>query len=204
MKLVVGLGNPGSEYENTRHNAGFRAVDLLGTEFSAGFRSKSHVLRGTTYEYAKVEIAKQEVILLKPMTYMNLSGTAVKAALDWFKIEVADLIVLHDDVSLPLGKIRIQNGAGAGGQHGVESIIENLRGNKAFNRIKIGVGPDPGGAIRHKFVLAPVAEEDRQLYLDVLTMTAQAVKFILRNGHGRAANKYNGMDLRPLEEESPS
>jgi|MDTD01.3.fsa_nt_gb PTH1 family peptidyl-tRNA hydrolase len=200
MKLVVGLGNPGSEYEETRHNAGFKVIDLLGTEFSAQFRKKNHVLRGASYDYAKIEISKQEVLLLKPLTYMNLSGGAVKAALDWFKISEKELIVLHDDVSLPLGKIRIQQGAGAGGQHGVESIIENLKGSKAFTRIKVGVGPDPGGATRHKFVLAPVREEDRQLYEDVQKMAKDAVKFILKYGHARAANKYNGKDLRELEE----
>lgn len=202
MKLVVGLGNPGTEYEETRHNAGFRVIDLLGTEFSAMFRKKSHVFRGASYDYAKIEISRQEILLLKPLTYMNLSGSAVKAALDWFKIPANDLIVLHDDVSLPLGKIRIQHGAGAGGQHGVESIIENLKGSKAFTRIKIGVGPDPGGATRHKFVLAPVREEDKQLYSEVLSMAADAVKFILKHGHGRAANKFNGKDLRETEKSS--
>lgn len=196
MKLVAGLGNPGSEYENTRHNAGFRAIEILGTEFSAEFRKKSHVLRGTNYEYAKLDIGKEETVLLKPMTYMNLSGTAVKAAMDWFKIQIANLIVLHDDVSLPLGKIRVQHGSGAGGQHGVESIIENLKGNKAFTRVKIGIGPDPGGHIRHKYVLKPVDEKDRELYEAVLSMSAESVKYIIKYGHGRAANLYNGRDLQ--------
>ena len=199
MKLVVGLGNPGDEYENTRHNAGFQVINLLGIEYGADFRKKNHILRGASYDYGKVSKSGLELILLKPLTYMNLSGVAVKAALDWFKINSKELLVIHDDVSLPLGRIRIQKGGGAGGQHGVESVIENLKGNKSFNRLKIGIGPDPGGHIRHKYVLAPVPEKDRDLYKKVLDLSAEAVKFLLKHGADRAANRYNGMNLAKKE-----
>ena len=200
MKLIVGLGNPGEEYENTRHNAGFQVINLLGIKYGAEFRKKNHILRGATYDYAKISKGKEELILLKPLNYMNLSGLAVKAALDWFKIKEQDLIVVHDDISLPLGKIRFQKGGGAGGQHGMESIIENLKGNKSFDRIKVGVGPDPGGHIRHKYVLAPFPEEDRELYKKVLELTANALQFFLKHGPDRAANRYNGMDLNQIKE----
>lgn len=201
MKLVVGLGNPGNEYEETRHNAGFKVIDLLATEYSAQFRKKNHVFRGCSYDYAKTSYGPDEMILLKPLTYMNLSGNAVKAALDWFKINSQDLLIVHDDVSLPLGKIRIQKGGGAGGQHGVESVIENLKGNKSFNRLKVGIGPDPGGHIRHKYVLQTIPEKDRELYIKVLELSKNAIKFLLKHGVDKAANKYNGQDLTKPKKE---
>ena len=218
MKLVVGLGNPGNEYEDTRHNAGFRVMDLLGAEYGADFRKKSSFF-GASYDYAKVREGNLEIILMKPLTYMNLSGSAVKGGLDWFKIKKNDLLLVHDDVSLPLGKIRVQRGGGAGGQHGVESVIEHLKGDKNFNRIKVGVGPDPGGHIRAQYVLQSVPEKDVELYKKVLELTANCIKFILKHGVERAANKYNGIDLanpkppkqsrknelqKPLDNDKPS
>ncbi|MBZ0186521.1 MAG: aminoacyl-tRNA hydrolase [Candidatus Obscuribacterales bacterium] len=200
MKLVVGLGNPGSEYENTRHNAGFRVIDYLSTELGASF-SKKTSLFGADYEYARVAYPKKddELILLKPLTFMNRSGQAVKAVLDWFKISPQDMVVVHDDVFLPLGRIRVQKGGGAGGNHGIESIFEHLKNDRQFSRVKVGVGPDPGGDVRHKYVLNPVPEADQKLYEEVLLLCKQAATCVLSRGPDFAANKFNGKNLAEPE-----
>lgn len=201
MKAVVGLGNPGSEYEKTRHNAGFEVIDRLGTELGASFRRKTSFF-GADYEYARVPFGRgEEIVLVKPLTYMNRSGEAVKAVLDWFKIELSDLVVVHDDVSLPLGKIRIQQKGGAGGNHGIESIIEHLWDKRDFDRVKVGVGPDPGGDARSRFVLSPVAEADRELYEQSLKLAREAVSCLLKRGAVFTANKYNGKNLAEPEPE---
>lgn len=201
MKAVVGLGNPGAEYERTRHNAGFEVIDRLGTELGASFRKKTSFF-GADYEYARVPFGRgEEIVLVKPLTYMNRSGEAVKAVLDWFKLELSDLVVVHDDVSLPLGKIRIQQKGGAGGNHGIESIIEHLRDKRDFDRVKVGVGPDPGGDIRSRFVLSPVSETDRELYEKSLKLAGEAVSCLLKRGAVFTANKYNGKNLAEPEPE---
>src|SRR5579883_517977 len=117
MKLIVGLGNPEPRYAQTRHNAGFWVVDQLATKCGAQFT----LAKNLQAYIAKTNLAGQSIILAKPVTYMNLSGRAVQSMLHWFKIESADCLIVHDEVSLPLGKIRYQYGRGAGGQHGVES-----------------------------------------------------------------------------------
>lgn len=192
MKVVVGLGNPGLEYYFTRHNAGFRVLDQLGTNSGAHFSHKRALLS----DMARLRLASQDLLLVKPTTYMNCSGQAVLAIIQWYKIAVEELLVVHDDVSLPLGKLRFQKGGGAGGQHGIESIIERLSGARNFQRLKIGVGPDPGGAIRANYLLSPIPQQDRDLYERCLTMAVEAVQFYLANGLLDAMNKYNGCDLR--------
>src|SRR6185369_7117687 len=135
MKIIVGLGNPELRYYSTRHNAGFRVVDLLATELGAHFK----VANDLKADVAKVNYKTHTVLLAKPKTYMNLSGDAVQRILHWYKADLSALLVIHDDVSLPLGRLRLQKGGGAGGQHGVESIIECLGGRKEFDRLKVGV-----------------------------------------------------------------
>ncbi len=191
MKLIVGLGNPGAEYENTRHNAGFRVIDLVSTVVGAELKFSKNLWSVV----CKANYKGNEVVLAKPLTYMNESGRAVTATIRWFKIKLSDTLILHDDVSLPLGRIRLQKGGGAGGQHGVESIIDCLGGGQEFDRIKIGVGPDPGGDMRARFVLSPVLENDRKLYNDSLDLASQAVRSWLEHGSGITANKFNGVNL---------
>ncbi|MBX9693541.1 MAG: aminoacyl-tRNA hydrolase [Cyanobacteria bacterium] len=191
MKLIVGLGNPGSEYENTRHNAGFKVIDLVSTVFGAELKFSKNLWSVVS----KSNYKGNEVVLAKPLTYMNESGRAVTATIRWFKIKLSDVLVLHDDVSLPLGRIRLQKGGGAGGQHGVESIIDCLGGGMEFDRIKIGVGPDPGGDMRARFVLSAVQEKDRKLLNDSLDLAGQAVRSWIENGPGVTANKFNGINL---------
>jgi PTH1 family peptidyl-tRNA hydrolase len=203
MKVIVGLGNPGREYENTRHNAGFRLVDQLATAFGAELK----VNRALACQIAKVgspiadvagapNDANDDLLLVKPTTYMNLSGQAVRRVLHWYKIKPAEniLLVVHDDVSLNMGRIRFQTARGAGGQHGVESIIESLSGSKQFDRLKLGVGPDPGGAERGNFVLRQIGLEEKPIFDRVLEESCQAVKVWLKSGGEEAANRFNGID----------
>jgi PTH1 family peptidyl-tRNA hydrolase len=193
MKLIVGLGNPEPQYALTRHNAGFWVVDALATACGASFDLSKDLQARIT----KTPLAGHSVVLAKPVTYMNLSGRAVQAILHWYKIEPDDMLVVHDDVSLPLGKIRYQHGAGAGGQHGVENIIQMLGGNKAFNRLKFGVGPDPGGDRRANYVLQILPAADMQMRDKVISLCTESIELYLREGLQAAANKYNGLDLRP-------
>ena len=129
MKLVVGLGNPGAKYENTRHNIGFKILDDLNLEFKYEQKFEALVSK------------KNEIIYLKPQTYMNLSGMSVSKALNFYKISVEDLYVIHDDIDLPFGVIRFKKNSSHGGQNGVKNIIE-LVGTNKFNRLKVGIGRD--------------------------------------------------------------
>lgn len=191
MKVIVGLGNPGLDYYFTRHNAGFAVIDEIGRadgSLGASFANKKNLF----CDMAKIALSGDEIILVKPITYMNDSGKSVQAVLNWFKLEPSDLLVIHDDVSLPLGRIRVQAHGGAGGQHGVESIIQQL-GGFGFDRVKVGVGPDPGGDVRGKYVLQ--VEPNSALYNKSIKHAAEAAIYWLRNGAVEAANKFNGIDL---------
>jgi len=196
MKVIVGLGNPGQEYEKTRHNAGFCLIDRLATAFGAELKND----RALACHLAKVGRDSAPVVLVKPTTYMNLSGQAVRAVLRWYKVEPAPgiLLVVHDDVSLNLGRLRMQSGRGAGGQHGVESIIECLSGSKQFDRLKIGVGPDPGGDVRGDYLLKPFRPDERPVFEKVLEESSQAVKLWLKAGSAETANRFNSIDLSNL------
>jgi len=191
MKVVVGLGNPGLQYEWTRHNAGFRVLTALAVEAGAHFAAKKDLFA----DIAKTDISQEEVLLVKPTTYMNESGKAIQAILHWYKLPPSSLLVVHDDVALPLGKIRLQKSGGAGGQHGIESIIANLGGLQEFDRLKFGVGPDPGGQTRANYVLGRVPESDRELFNKVSELSQQAIKVWLAQGVLDAMNNFNGLDL---------
>lgn len=197
-KLIVGLGNIGSEYVGTRHNAGFSVIDELAVaKGGAGAAADFKLVKDFHSHVGKVNLNGVNVILAKPITYMNLSGRAVNAILNYFKIELQDLLIVHDDVSLPLGRIRLQKAGGAGGQHGVESIIESLGGRKEFSRLKLGVGPDPGGARRAQYVLARIPAADQELYSKVVQLSAEAISFWAGRGILEAMNKYNSINLAP-------
>ena len=199
MKIIVGLGNPGKNYESTRHNVGFRVVECIGTEFGAVFAAEKHMKA----EVGKVTIAASQVLLVKPMTFMNMSGLSVGAASSWYKVQLEDFLIIHDDVSLPLGKLRFQKAGGAGGQHGVESNIETLGGKKNFNRLKVGVGPDPGGERRANYVLSPVPESDRSLYEEMVQKSAKAASFWVSQGIAEAMNQFNSTDLSAVSKPAP-
>jgi PTH1 family peptidyl-tRNA hydrolase len=191
LNILVGLGNPGSTYDFTRHNIGFRVLDYIGTECNASFKTTTKLQA----EIAKVTLADQDVLLVKPTTFMNLSGRAFVAVRQWYKEPLSSFLVVHDDTSLPLGRIRMQKNGGAGGQHGIESIIESLGGSQQFDRLKFGVGPDPGGDRRADYVLKKFPEEQNALLTSSLELATNAVKDWLKNGTQHAMNSFNGIDL---------
>ncbi|MGL5978550.1 MAG: aminoacyl-tRNA hydrolase [Erysipelotrichaceae bacterium] len=137
MKLIVGLGNPGKEYERTRHNAGFMVLDALAGAWNLNISTKK--FKGLL---AETNIKGQKVILLKPQTYMNLSGESVRAVADFYNLEEEDILIIYDDLDLPVGKLRLREKGSAGGQNGVKSIIAHL-GTQTFPRIRVGIGKDP-------------------------------------------------------------
>ncbi len=186
MKLIIiGLGNPGKKYERTRHNAGFMAVDeisrLAGIDIS---QEKHHSLIG------KGRIGASEAILAKPQTYMNESGMAVAALLQDAYLEADSLIVLHDELDLPLGTVRIKNGGGHGGHNGLRSIIENI-GTADFTRVRIGIGRPPAGMEGVDYVLRSFAEDERQIAGEAAEKAADAVMAIASDGLTRAMNQFN-------------
>jgi PTH1 family peptidyl-tRNA hydrolase len=184
--LIVGLGNPGREYRNTRHNIGFLAIDALAKSLNVTLgkvQSKALVGQG--------KIGSNKVILVKPQTYMNLSGQAVSGLLNFYKISAENLIVIHDDIDLPFGTIRIRPGGGSAGQRGVKSIIEKV-GTQEFARMRLGVGRPPGQMEAAAYVLQPFTKEDEEFLVNLLAKAAEAANEFVNNGLNAAMNKYNG------------
>lgn len=189
----MGLGNPGAKYERTRHNAGFEVVDSLNRLAEIGgdsFKQNKRLFAETIL----ATCLNESVLLAKPITYMNDSGKAALAIKNFYKLSLNDFLIIHDDVSLPLGKIRLQKAGGAGGQHGVESIIESLGGENKFNRLKIGIGPDPGGEMRVHYVLQKFSDQERTTLEKVITLAANAAISWLRQGIDFTMNEFNGLD----------
>lgn len=195
LKLITALGNPGVEYEDTRHNVGFLVLDAFSTKHQIARKKEKKLL--SLYGTEKIMIAQKtyELILCWPTTFMNNSGEAVSKLLNWFKLESKDLIVVHDDVALNLGKIRISYDSGSAGHHGVESIIQSLGGIKAFTRLRIGIGPDPGGDIRKDYVLTKFSPNEESLLKRVLELSIEAIETIISKDVSEAMNKYNGIEL---------
>lgn len=186
MYLIVGLGNPGKQYENTRHNVGFDAVDLLVDEYRVPSSGKQHKAM-----YGKGVIAGQKVILAKPLTYMNLSGESVRALVDYYKINPEEeLIVIYDDISLEPGKIRIRKKGSAGGHNGIKNIIAQL-GTQNFQRIKVGVGEKPKGWDLADYVLGHFSKAERAQMEDGYDRATEAVRLILAGEIDAAMNQYN-------------
>jgi peptidyl-tRNA hydrolase, PTH1 family len=186
MKLIVGLGNPGREYEMTRHNLGFMLIDRLITRAGGRrFRSESSA------KVVEVALAGQRVLLAKPQTYMNLSGDAVRPLLDRYgEGQPANLIVASDDVALPFGMIRVRARGSAGGQKGLKSIIDRL-GTQEFARVRLGVKPDHPLDDLSRFVLSPIRNRDRELLEETLERAAEAVSVVLSEGVERAMARFN-------------
>ena len=186
MFLIVGLGNPGKQYENTRHNVGFDAIDVLVDEYRIPSSGKQHKAM-----YGKGVIEGQKVILAKPLTYMNLSGEAVRAMVDYYKIDPeTELLVIFDDISLAPGNIRIRKKGSAGGHNGIKSIITHL-GTQNFQRIKVGVGEKPKNWDLADYVLGTFSKDDRKLVDEALERTAKAAALIVQGEIDEAMNLYN-------------
>ena len=183
--LIVGLGNPGDKYASTPHSVGFEAVDAVAREIGATWENK----RAFESLIAKGEFAGRKVILAKPQTFMNLSGEAVKPLLKYHNLSAADLIVVQDDIDLPLGRIRIRKTGSCGGHNGVRNIIDQL-GTGDFVRLKIGVGKEKGNVIGH--VLGKFDPESRKLMDLVVADMVEVLSSIVKNGPDQAMNNYNG------------
>ena len=197
MFLIVGLGNPGKQYENTRHNVGFDAIDVLVDEYRIPSSGKQHKAM-----YGKGMIEGQKVILAKPMTYMNLSGEAVRAMVDYYKIDPeTELLVIFDDISLAPGNIRIRKKGSAGGHNGIKSIITHL-GTQNFQRIKVGVGEKPKNWDLADYVLGAFSKDDRKLVDEALERTAKAAALIVQGEIDEAMNLYNKKMVIDAENEA--
>ena len=159
MLIIAGLGNPGKEYENTRHNAGFMVMDALAEKIGADISEKKHkALCG------KGVIGGEKVILMKPQTYMNSSGESIRAAADYYKVDPEDILIVYDDISLAPGQIRIRKKGSAGGHNGIKNIIANL-GTDRFMRVKVGVGEKPKNWDLADYVLSPFTKDERPLVI---------------------------------------
>ncbi|MDR3239554.1 MAG: aminoacyl-tRNA hydrolase [Clostridiales bacterium] len=184
MFLIAGLGNPEREYKGTRHNIGFEAVNKLAYDHDISLNKaklRSHFGEGF--------IAAQKVILAKPQTYMNLSGEAVRDLLAYFKLTPEDLIVIYDDISLPLGDIRVRKQGSAGGHNGMKNILYHLE-THVFTRVRIGIGANPGRVLKD-YVLSRFGKSEMEAMVQGVTDAGGAVEMILRGSADAAMNQYN-------------
>lgn len=186
MIIIAGLGNPTREYENTRHNIGFMAIDALADKYNISVTDCKHkALVG------KGIINGVKVVLVKPLTYMNLSGEAVRAVADYYKVDAeSELIVIYDDISLDVGQLRIRKKGSAGGHNGIKDIIANL-GSDKFNRIKIGVGEKPKGYDLVDYVLGHFGKDELDIIKESLVRVDGAVNMMLEGDVDGAMNIYN-------------
>ena len=186
MKVIAGLGNPGREYAQTKHNVGFLMVDALAAHLGVTeWREKYDAL------IARARIGSEAVLLVKPQTFMNLSGESVAPVVKYHNATPADLLVVQDDIDLAVGRLRIRTGGSCGGHNGVRNIIERL-GTPNFTRLKIGVGKDRANVIAH--VLGKFDPETRDVMDRAVAAAAEAAIAIVRDGPARAMNLYNGFD----------
>ncbi len=192
VRLVVGLGNPGPRYSGTRHNAGFLVIDEVARRHGGAFRQEREA---ATAKLPPATLASTTAQLLKPLTFMNLSGRAVQAALTKGGVRPAELLVVHDDIDLPLGRLRVRFGGSGGGQRGVADIARAI--GPGFWRLKVGVGRPPEGWATENWVLSRFDEGEAVLLGRVVASAADAVELIARSGAERAMNEVNGVDLAP-------
>jgi PTH1 family peptidyl-tRNA hydrolase len=186
-KMIVGLGNPGDKYEQTKHNMGFMALDLLAKEMNVEFREEKPFMSavGSTF------VDGEKVFLVKPLTFMNESGRAVGPLLKYYNIDPEDLTVLHDDLDSPVGRVRLRQKGSSGGQNGIKSVITHV-GTEAFNRVKIGIGRPKNGGTVVNHVLSKFDSEDREIAQDGVFKAVDAVKFYLEKGDfSKTMNKFN-------------
>jgi PTH1 family peptidyl-tRNA hydrolase len=183
MKVIVGLGNPGPRYKDTRHNVGFQTLEELARRYPVQ-RQESRF----DAIIAHLQIKQEKAFLLKPLTYMNLSGQAVRALIAYYKIDLKDIIVVYDDMDLPVGNVRIRAEGGTGGHRGMSSLVENL-GTREFARIRIGIGRPPHEAI--DWVLGRFSPQEKPLINNAIAQAADAVEAWMVRGIDKAMNEYN-------------
>jgi len=185
LSVVIGLGNPGPRYENTRHNVGFDTVDLL---------SKKHNIYVTKVKHKALigdgNIGGHRVLLVKPQTFMNLSGESVREIIEWYKVPVENIIIIYDDIDLPVGKIRIRPKGSAGTHNGMRSVIYQIQ-SEDFPRIRIGIDKPPQNWDLADFVLSKFSTDERKSVEEAIANAAEAVEVILNSGIDKAMNRYN-------------
>lgn len=183
--MIVGLGNPGKKYDNTRHNVGFELIDELAHRWQVtGWREKHQA------KLAEANYAGEKVLLLAPQTFMNLSGVSVRLASDFFKLPMAELLVVCDDFNLPLGSLRTRAKGSAGGQNGLDNVIQQM-GTQDVARLRIGVGPVPERWSTVDFVLGKFSRSERELADQIIRRAAEAVECWITEGLGPTMNKFN-------------
>jgi len=187
MFLIVGLGNPGKDYANTRHNIGFDVIDKLAEAENIGVLEKKHkALFGKGY------IGGQKVILAKPQTYMNLSGESIRELIDYYKIdEKEELIVISDDISLEPGQLRVRKKGSAGGHNGLKNIIQHL-GHDTFARVRMGVGEKPKGYDLADYVLGHFSKDEQKVMEEAVKSATDAIRTIIMEDIDAAMNRFNG------------
>lgn len=186
MRWIVGLGNPGKQYESTRHNAGFMVVDELARRWGAGsFQNKCKSL------VTEARVHGRRVALVKPMTYMNLSGEAVRAFMDYFKANLEDAIIVYDDLDTEVGRIRLRYQGSAGGHNGIKSIIQHT-GTQVFNRVRMGISrPQPGTAVVD-YVLSSFAKQELPAVQRMVAEAADAIEYALEHPFDQTMARFNG------------
>ena len=185
MKLIAGLGNIGEKYTWTRHNAGFMVIDKWAIMNNLTFKENKKL----QCYMAKFKRGLEDIILIKPTTYMNLSGDAVSAVMNYYKIDKSDILIVYDDISIELDKIRFRPNGSDGGHNGIKSIIKSIGGSD-FARLKIGIGPQPN-VPSEAYVLQNFPKDDLDLLKSVLVNSIEALDFYFENGMEKAQNKYN-------------
>ncbi|MHC0039263.1 aminoacyl-tRNA hydrolase [Pseudoneobacillus sp. C159] len=185
MKLIVGLGNPGKQYERTRHNVGFDVIDVLAKELNIELDQLK--FKGL---FGMGMVGGEKVLLLKPLTYMNLSGESILAVADFYNIPDEQLVVIYDDLDLPVGKLRLRQKGSAGGHNGIKSTIAHL-GTQEFNRIRIGIDRPKGGMSVSNYVLSRFTDEEQQMIDEVAKRSAEACKAWLTKPFLQVMNEFN-------------
>lgn len=190
MKLVAGLGNPGSRYELTRHNAGFWVAERLAARVGVSFRRRASFLADVAE--ARLSSPETRVIIAKPQTYMNLSGQAVRAIADFYGLANEDIVIVFDDMDLPVGRIRVRASGSAGGHRGMASVLAHL-GTTEVPRVRVGIGRPMPGLVGRDFVLSQLDGAEAKAFAATVDMAADAVETILKEGVAVAMNRYNGV-----------
>lgn len=184
MKIIAGLGNPGKEYENTKHNVGFLTIDILAEKY--GIKVNKIKFKGLIGEGM---IGTEKVILVKPQTYMNLSGQCIREIVAFYKLDIEDLVVIYDDIDLPMGNLRIRKKGSAGTHNGMRSIIYDLQ-DDGFPRVRVGIGGERKGDLAN-YVISGFSGDDRKLIEEAIVKAADAVACLVEDGIDRAMVDYN-------------
>ena len=189
MHLIAGLGNPGAKYRNTRHNIGFKVVNLFSRELGISLTGRRFYSRNN-----RAGLKGKEIILLRPVTFMNLSGKSVKACIDYYQISTGNILIIHDDLDLPVGKIKIVTKGGAGGHRGVQSVSDHLGGGN-FPRVKIGIGRPKYGEEIEDYVLSPFYKDEKKITEEIIGNSVHACRLFILEGITTTMNRINSKKI---------